>query len=138
MIDKKISPQEHKFVLAYLETGKAGLSAKLAGYSEKSCDSQANRLLKREKIQKQIEIQTKHMSDMAGWNKSRVISELENLYPNALEDKSYTASKAILTLLGRELGLFKEHKEVKHAHSFEEHLTSAKLISKDKPAITMN
>ena len=43
MIDKKISPQEHKFVLAYLETGKAGLSAKLAGYSEKSCDSQANR-----------------------------------------------------------------------------------------------
>lgn len=135
---EQVTPKEHQFVLAYLETGKAGLSAKLAGYSEKSCDVQGHRLLKKEKIKKQIDLQTKHLANMAGWNKARVISELELLYNHALDDQSFNTCKDILTLLGKECGLFKDKKEVKHQHSFEEHLSSVKLIEKEKPMITMN
>ncbi len=47
----KLTPKEKKFVTALRSCGKQGEAARVAGYSEKSADVQASRLMQREDIQ---------------------------------------------------------------------------------------
>ena len=45
-----------------------------------------------------------------------MISKLDELYQESMNDKSYTASLNALKLIGNELGMFKQEKEVLHSH----------------------
>ena len=43
-------------------------------------------------------------------------SKLDELYQESMNEKSYTASLNALKLIGNELGMFKQEKEVLHSH----------------------
>lgn len=55
--ENKLSAQEIKFVAAYIETGKTADAVKLAGYNTTSPAAYGRKLLAKEKIKKEMELQ---------------------------------------------------------------------------------
>ena len=104
------------FVHKYLELGKIGEAGLLVGYTESSSKSYCSDLLRKPRIQAHIDEVKKNKAIRAGWTKDKVISKLDELYQESMNDKSYTASLNALKLIGNELGMFKQEKEVLHSH----------------------
>ena len=135
----KLTQKELKFSIAYASNGNATESAKLAGYAVPSASQQGHKLLKKESVMREIEKRIEDFQIAQGITKSGILSDLVRLYNQALEAESHGVCKDILKLLGSEIGLFNEAKQVKvnHSHSFEQ-LLSMKDITPEKPAITVN
>ena len=113
---KQLTPKELDFVHKYLEIGKVGEAGLLAGYTESSSKSYCSDLLRKPRIQAYIDEVKKNKAIRAGWTKDKVISKLDELYQESMNDKSYTASLNALKLIGNEIGMFKQEKEVLHSH----------------------
>jgi len=135
----KITQKELRFSIAYASNGNATESAKIAGYAVPSASQQGHKLLKKESVMREIEKRIEDFQIAQGITKSGILSDLVRLYNQALEAESHGVCKDILKLLGSEIGLFNEAKQVKvnHSHSFEQ-LLSMKDITPEKPAITVN
>ena len=135
----KITQKELRFSIAYASNGNATESAKIAGYAVPSASQQGHKLLKKESVMREIEKRIEDFQIAQGVTKSGILSDLVRLYNQALEAESHGVCKDILKLLGSEIGLFNEAKQVKvnHSHSFEQ-LLSMKDITPEKPAITVN
>ena len=113
---KELTPKELDFVHKYLEIGRIGEAGRLAGFTEASSKSYCSELLKKPKIQDYIFEVKKNMAIRAGWTKDKVIAKLDELYNQSMNEKSFTASLNALKLIGNELGMFKQEKEVLHSH----------------------
>lgn len=61
--ENKLSAQEIAFVAAYIETGKTADAVKLAGYKTTSPAAYGRRLLGKEKIKKEMELQLHSLRD---------------------------------------------------------------------------
>ena len=135
----KLTQKELKFSIAYASNGNATESAKLAGYAVPSASQQGHKLLKKESVIKEIQKRVEDFQIAQGITKQGVLSDLVRLYNQALEAESHGVCKDILKLLGSEIGLFNEAKQVKinHSHTFEQ-LLNMKDITPEKPAITVN
>ena len=135
----KITQKELRFSIAYASNGNATESAKIAGYAVPSASQQGHKLLKKESVMREIEKRIEDFQIAQGITKQGVLSDLVRLYNQALEAESHGVCKDILKLLGSEIGLFNEAKQVKvkHSHSFEQ-LLNMKDITPEKPAITVN
>ena len=135
----KLTQKELKFSIAYASNGNATESAKLAGYAVPSASQQGHKLLKKESVIMEIQKRLEDFQIAQGITKQGVLSDLVRLYNQALEAESHGVCKDILKLLGSEIGLFNEAKQVKinHSHTFEQ-LLNMKDITPEKPAITVN
>ena len=138
----KLTQKELRFSIAYASNGKATESAKLAGYAVPSASQAGHKLLKKCSVIKEIEKRVEDFQIAQGITKSGILSDLIRLYNQALTAESHGVCKDILKLLGMEIGLFNEAKQVKHQHNvtFEQLLkdTSITDITPEKPAITIN
>ena len=138
----KLTQKELKFSIAYASNGNATESAKLAGYAVPSASQAGHKLLKKCSVIKEIEKRVEDFQIAQGITKSGILSDLIRLYNQALTAESHGVCKDILKLLGMEIGLFNEQKQVKHQHNvtFEQLLkdTSITDITREKPAITIN
>ena len=138
----KLTQKELRFSIAYASNGNATESAKLAGYAVPSASQAGHKLLKKCSVIKEIEKRVEDFQIAQGITKSGILSDLIRLYNQALTAESHGVCKDILKLLGMEIGLFNEAKQVKHQHNvtFEQLLkdTSITDITPEKPAITIN
>ena len=138
----KLTQKELRFSIAYASNGNATESAKLAGYAVPSASQAGHKLLKKCSVIKEIEKRVEDFQIAQGITKSGILSDLIRLYNQALTAESHGVCKDILKLLGTEIGLFNEAKQVKHQHNvtFEQLLkdTSITDITPEKPAITIN
>ena len=137
-----LTQKELRFSIAYASNGNATESAKLAGYAVPSASQAGHKLLKKCSVIKEIEKRVEDFQIAQGITKSGILSDLIRLYNQALTAESHGVCKSILELLGKEIGLFNEQKQVKHQHNvtFEQLLkdTSITDITPEKPAITIN
>ena len=138
----KLTQKELRFSIAYASNGNATESAKLAGYAVPSASQAGHKLLKKSSVIKEIEKRVEDFQIAQGITKSGILSDLIRLYNQALTAESHGVCKDILKLLGMEIGLFNEQKQIKHQHNvtFEQLLkdTSITDITPEKPAITIN
>ena len=141
MLDQ-LTQKELKFSIAYASGLNAKESAITAGYKATNASQQGHKLLNGSKsslINKEIEKRIEDFQITLGITKQSVLSDLIRLYNQALEAESHGVCKDILKLLGSEIGLFNEAKQVKvnHSHTFEQ-LLNMKDITPESPAITVN
>ena len=138
----KLTQKELKFSIAYASNGNATESAKLAGYAVPSASQAAHKLMRKGSVIREIEKRVEDFQLAQGITKSGILSDLIRLYNHALEAESHGVCKDILKLLGSEIGLFNEQKQVKHEHSvsFEQLLSASttKDITPINQAITIN
>jgi phage terminase small subunit len=141
MLDQ-LTQKELKFSIAYASGLNAKESAITAGYKASNASQQGHKLLNGSKsglIQGEISKRLADYQLALGITKQSVLGDLVRLYNQALEAESHGVCKDILKLLGSEIGLFNEAKQVKvnHSHTFEQ-LLSMKDITPESPAITVN
>ena len=141
----KLTQKELKFSIAYASGLNAKESAITAGYKASNASQQGHKLLNGSKsglLNKEIDKRIEDLQITLGITKQSVLSDLIRLYNQALTAESHGVCKDILKLLGSEIGLFSEAKQVKHQHNvtFEQLLknTSIPNITPEKPAITIN
>jgi phage terminase small subunit len=141
----KLTQKELKFSIAYASGLNAKDSAITAGYKASNASQQGHKLLNGSKsslINGEINKRLEDLQITLGITKQSVLSDLIRLYNQALAAESHGVCKDILKLLGSEIGLFNEQKQVKHEHSvsFEQLLSASttKDITPEKPAITIN
>ena len=141
----KLTQKELKFSIAYASGLNAKDSAITAGYKASNASQQGHKLLNGSKsslINGEINKRLEDLQITLGITKQSVLSDLIRLYNQALEAESHGVCKDILKLLGSEIGLFNEQKQVKHEHSvsFEQLLSASttKDITPINQAITIN
>ena len=141
----KLTQKELKFSIAYASGLNAKDSAITAGYKASNASQQGHKLLNGSKsslINGEINKRLEDLQLTLGITKQSVLSDLIRLYNHALEAESHGVCKDILKLLGSEIGLFNEQKQVKHEHSvsFEQLLSASttKDITPINQAITIN
>jgi phage terminase small subunit len=130
---KELTPQEHLFVAKYIETNNGTQSVIDSGFegTRKSAGIKANRLLKSDRICKQIEGFKRQISLASGWHKARVISEIERVYEASMQDDSHQTALKSLELISRLCNFMPEkNTNVAVSHSFE-----ALLKRVDKPML---
>ena len=138
----QLTQKELKFSIAYASGLNAKESAITAGYKASNASQQGHKLLNGSKsslIQGEISKRLADYQLALGITKQSVLGDLVRLYNQALEAESHGVCKDILKLLGSEIGLFNEAKQVKvnHSHTFEQ-LLNMKDITPESPAITVN
>ena len=141
----QLTQKELKFSIAYA----SGMTAKdaciVAGYKASNACQQGHKLLNGSKsglVNKEVERRLEDFQLSIGLTKQSVLGDLIRLYNQALEAESFGVCTKIIELLGKEIGLFSEAKQVKHQHkvTFEQLLkdTSISDITPEKRAITVN
>ena len=136
----KLTQKELKFSIAYA----SGMSLKdatiTAGYKAKNASQQGHNLIngsKKDLILREVEKRIEDLQITLGITKQSVLSDLIRLYNQALTAESHGVCKDILKLLGSEIGLFNEQKQVNHEHSVSfEQLLSASTTKDITPANT--
>ena len=137
---KRLTPQQARFVQYYIETSNAKQSAIKAGYSEASAKN-ANALLQNVVIRGKIEEHENFLIKSSGWNKARLVAEMEGVYHKAMADDQLKTALQSLELIGKTIGVNPSTKTMEVKHSFEQLLDKSqpiKDISPQAPAITVN
>ena len=136
-----LNPQQARFVQYYIESGNLKSSALNAGYSESTSRNATNNLMKNEAIRGEIEKQEKYLIKSSGWNKSRLVSEIEGVFRKALEEQQLQVALKALELVGKIINVMPSAKTMQVKHTFESLLdqsTTPKNITPQPPEITIN
>lgn len=135
-----INPQQARFVQYYIESGNAKQSALKAGYAETSANN-ANMLLKNCAIERKIKEHEIFLVKSSGWNKSRLVSEIEGVFQQALANEELGTALKSLELIGKVINVMPSAKTMEVKHSFEALLDQSnptKDITPQVPEITVN
>ena len=136
------SKKELMFSIAYASNGNASESARLAGYAPANAGKQGYALLQKTRIKEEVLRRERELLQSHGLTKSGVLSDLIDLYNQAVTTEALGVARDCLKLLGMEVGLFQTEKKVEHQHNvtFEQLLKESTLkdITPEKPAITVN
>ena len=136
-----LNPQQARFVQYYIETGNAKASALSAGYSKSTANNANASLLRNGAILGEIKKQEKYLIKSSGWNKARLVSEIEGVFHKALEEDSLQVALKALELVGKIINVMPSAKTMQVKHSFESLLdqsTIAKDITPQPTEITLN
>ena len=136
-----LNPQQARFVQYYIETGNAKASALSAGYSKSTANNANASLLRNGAIQGEIEKNKKYLIKSAGWNKSRLVTEIEGVFRKALEEQQLQTALKSLELIGKIINVMPSAKTMQVKHTFESLLDQssiAKDITPQPPEITIN
>ena len=137
----KLNPQQARFVQFYIETGNAKGSALSAGYSKSTANNANASLLKNGAIQGELEKQEKYLIKSSGWNKARLVSEIEGVFYKALEEQQLQTALKSLELIGKVTNVTPSAKTMQVKHTFESLLdqsTNTKDITPQPTEITLN
>ena len=137
----KLNPQQARFVQYYIETGNLKSSALNAGYSESTSRNASNNLMKNEAIRGELEKQEKYLIKSAGWNKARLVSEIEGVFHKALEEQQLQTALKSLELIRKIVNVMPSAKTMQVKHTFESLLdqsTNTKDITPQPTEITLN
>lgn len=138
---KQLNPQQIRFVQYYVESGNAKQSALKAGYSESTADNANSALLKNEGIVGKIKEHEIFLVKSSGWNKARLVAEMEGVYHRAMADDQLKTALQSLELIGKTIGVNPSTKTMEVKHSFEQLLDKSqptKDITPQAPAITVH
>ena len=136
-----LNPQQARFVQYYIETGNAKASALSAGYSKSTANNANASLLRNGAILGEIKKHEKYLIKSSGWNKSRLVSEIEGVFHKALEEQQLQTALKALELVGKIINVMPSNKTMQVKHSFESLLdqsTIAKDITPQPTEITLN
>ena len=136
-----LNPQQARFVQYYIETGNAKASALNAGYSKSTANNANAALLRNSAIQGEVEKHEKYLIKSSGWNKARLVSEIEGVFHKALEDQQLQTALKSLELIGKVTNVMPSAKTMQVKHTFESLLdqsTTTKDITPPHPEITIN
>jgi|TARA_R110002051_G_scaffold135296_1_gene208205 phage terminase small subunit len=136
-----LNPQQARFVQYYIETGNAKASALNAGYSKSTANNANAALLRNSAIQGEVEKHEKYLIKSSGWNKARLVSEIEGVFHKALEDQQLQTALKSLELIGKVTNVMPSAKTMQVKHTFESLLdqsTTTKDITPQHPEITIN
>ena len=137
----KLNPQQARFVQYYIESGNLKSSALNAGYSESTSRNATNNLMKNEAIKGEIEKQEKYLIKSSGWNKARLVSEIEGVFQQALANEELGTALKSLEVIGKIVNVMPSAKTMQVKHTFESLLdqsTTLKNITPQPPEITIN
>ena len=142
----KLTQKELMFSIVYASTGNASEAARLAGYAEANAGKQGFALLQKNRIKREVKKRSDDFLQASGITKSSVLSDLINLYNQAIKTEALGVARDCLKLLGQHVNLWNDNKTVQHQHqhqlSFEKmlhNLNDPKVIeSEEKPMITIN
>ena len=143
MKDAKLNPQQARFVQYYIESGNAKQSALQAGYAETSANN-ANMLLKNCAIERKIKEHEIFLVKSSGWNKARLVSEIDGVFQQAMANEELGTALKSLELIGKVVNVMPSAKTMEVKHSFEKLLDQSnptnpiKDISPQVPEITVN
>ena len=143
MKDAKLNPQQARFVQYYIESGNAKQSALKAGYAETSANN-ANMLLKNCAIERKIKEHENFLVKSSGWNKARLVSEIEGVFQQAIANEELGTALKSLELIGKVINVTPSAKTMEVKHSFEQLLDRTNPVNKVKdisphaPAIAVN
>ena len=138
-----LNPQQARFVQYYIESGNAKQSALKAGYAETSANN-ANMLLKNCAIERKIKEHENFLVKSSGWNKARLVSEIEGVFQQAIANEELGTALKSLELIGKVINVTPSTKTMEVKHSFEQLLDRSNPVNKVKdispqtPEITVN
>ena len=136
-----LNPQQARFVQFYIESGNAKASALNAGYSKSTANNANATLVRNGAIQGEIERQENYLIKSSGWNKARLVSEIEGVFRKALEEQQLQTALKSLELIGKVTKVTPSAKTMQVKHTFESLLDQssiAKDITPQPPEITIN
>tara|TARA_B110000285_G_scaffold130581_1_gene146707 strand:+ start:111 stop:527 length:417 start_codon:yes stop_codon:yes gene_type:complete len=138
-MNDKLSIKEQIFCNEYIKNDGNGTKAVIsAGYAELSASVQQNRLLKKDKIQVELERQNNYNLQATAISKNQLIQHQYELYELARANEEYKTASTILSELTNVLGYKpKEIKQVDHAITFEK-LLGMKDITPQATEIAYN
>lgn len=139
-----LNPQQARFVQYYIESGNAKQSALQSGYSESTANNAQASLLKNEGIIRKIKEHENFLVKSSGWNKARLVSEIEGVFQQAIANEELGTALKSLELIGKVINVTPSAKTMEVKHSFEQLLdrsnpaNKVKDISPQAPAIAVN
>ena len=143
MANDSLSIKEQIFCNEYVKNGNNGTKAVIsAGYAEGSASVQQTRLLKKDRIQRELLRQQNFQLKANSISRNEIVQAQYELYLLARANDEYKTASNILESLTKLLGYAPklEDKQVVHNVRFESLLDHVKPkdITPEKPAITIN
>ena len=138
---KQLTARQAKFCANYTDSGNAYQSAIDSGYSESTANNATAVLVKHEGIAERLKKSEEDLIRASGWNKSRIISELEKLYTLSTNAEQYSNSQKVLELLAKLTNSMPtaSNTTVNHNVRFEKLLASAvPVLPADQPPKIIN
>jgi phage terminase small subunit len=107
----KLTPKQDRFVAEYLIDLNATQAGIRAGYSARTANEQASRLLAKASISEALGLARNAISERTELTQNEVIEGLRAEAKNTGEGSSHSARVAAWTQLGKHLGMFKDKVE---------------------------
>jgi phage terminase small subunit len=126
----RITQKQARFVAEYPVDCNGTQAAVRAGYSKKTANEQAAQLLAKLSIRKAIDEELRTRAERTQIDADWVVTNLRNLYLEALAAKDFGAAARCLELLGKHTGAFEKHQKQKHHSPEEIALVKARLIAR--------
>lgn len=101
-----MTAQQQRFVDEYAVDRNGKQAAIRAGYSEKTAEQQASRLLSNVKVQEAIEAKLNRLSMKTEITAEWVLKELQNTYTMAKQLGDLAPANKSLELIGKHIGMF--------------------------------
>lgn len=121
----KLTPKERIFCNIYFSNNFNGIeAAKEAGYSEKSAAGIASNILKRDRVQAYLQELESSKSRSVVLTKEWVLAEAVDLYLLAKQEKAFAPASRLLGMMGAEVGVLQENKQINQTVTVEHLLGS--------------
>lgn len=144
MANDSLSIKEQIFCNEYIKNGNNGTKAVIsAGYAEGSASVQQTRLLKKDRIKRELERQQNFQLKANSISRNEIVQAQYELYLLARANEEYKTASNILESLTKLLGYAPklEDKQIVHNVRFEnllDNVQTTKNITPQSPAITVN
>ena len=102
-----LNPRQERFCQAFVTGASAAAAAREAGYTARSCHSQASRLLKKNRIRRRVADIQAAIGRETGLDRDQLIGKLETVYRRAIADHNYHAATRAVELQSRLAGLLR-------------------------------
>ena len=144
MANDSLSIKEQIFCNEYIKNGNNGTKAVIsAGYAEGSASVQQTRLLKKDRIKRELERQQNFQLKANSISRNEIVQAQYELYLLARANEEYKTASNLLESLTKLLGYAPklEDKQIVHNVRFEnllDNVQTTKNITPQSPAITVN
>ncbi|MFC1876233.1 terminase small subunit [Thermodesulfobacteriota bacterium] len=133
-----LTEMQKAFVNYYLIHLSGKRAAIAAGYSEKTAEQQASRLLSKVKIRSNIDARMKERAKRINLSQDKVLRDLEFTRLKALEAKHYGTAVKCSELMGRHLGMWRDNILIEDERHLDMKRKETELIEKLKKLAGIN
>jgi phage terminase small subunit len=123
------TPKQDQFVREYLIDLNGTQAAIRAGYSKRTANEQAARLLAKVSVREAIDRAQQERAERLDLDADWVVRSFRNLYLEALAEGDFSAAARCLENLGKHVGLFEKHQKQKQYTPAEVEQLRAELVA---------